>query len=122
MQYHPGQSTLPRLTALLQSLGVSISKRATQRLLIEKQDRQQQRKTRTRVSTLAVPIDFDAGEPSAPAAAGCAASMAFRHVQSRPLLIRYRRATAVGDTPGWRLSAAIACFCSRDHRRRGSLG
>jgi hypothetical protein len=33
MQYHQGQSTLPRVTALLQSVGVSISKREVQRLL-----------------------------------------------------------------------------------------
>ena len=33
MQYHQGQSTLPRLAALLRSLGVSISKRQLQRLL-----------------------------------------------------------------------------------------
>jgi hypothetical protein len=32
----------------------------------------------------------------------------------------YRRATAVGDTPDWKLSAAIACFCSSGHRRRGA--
>ena len=38
MQYHQGQSTLPRLTALLQSLGVSISKRQVQRLLTDKQE------------------------------------------------------------------------------------
>jgi len=38
MQYHQGQTTLPRLTALLQSVGVSISKRQIQRLLTEKQD------------------------------------------------------------------------------------
>jgi hypothetical protein len=38
MQYHQGQTTLPRLTALLHSLGVSISKREIQRLLTEKQD------------------------------------------------------------------------------------
>jgi hypothetical protein len=38
MQYHQGQSTLPRLAALLQSIGVSISKREVQRLLTEKQD------------------------------------------------------------------------------------
>ena len=37
MQYHQGQTTLPRLTALLQSVGVSISKREIQRLLTEKQ-------------------------------------------------------------------------------------
>jgi hypothetical protein len=37
MQYHQGQSTLPRLTALLQSVGVSISKRQVQRLLTDKQ-------------------------------------------------------------------------------------
>src|SRR5271166_3979429 len=38
MQYHQGQSTLPRLAALLHSVGLSISKREIQRLLIEKQD------------------------------------------------------------------------------------
>jgi hypothetical protein len=38
MQYHQAQSTLPRLTALLQSIGLSISKREIQRLLTEKQD------------------------------------------------------------------------------------
>jgi hypothetical protein len=38
MQYHQGQSTLPRLTALLQSLGVSISKRQVQRLLTDNQE------------------------------------------------------------------------------------
>jgi Transposase IS66 family len=38
MLYHQGQSTLPRLTALLQSLGVAISKREMQRLLTEKHD------------------------------------------------------------------------------------
>lgn len=38
MQYHQGQSTLPRVTALLQSIGVSISKREVQRLLTERQD------------------------------------------------------------------------------------
>jgi hypothetical protein len=38
MQYHQGQSTLPRLLALLSSVGVSISKRQLQRLLTEKHD------------------------------------------------------------------------------------
>jgi hypothetical protein len=38
MQYHQGQSTLPRLAALLQSVGVSISKRQVQRLLTDKQE------------------------------------------------------------------------------------
>ena len=38
MQYHQGQSTLPRLTALLQSVGLSISKREVQRLLTEQHD------------------------------------------------------------------------------------
>jgi hypothetical protein len=38
MQYHQGQSTLPRLAALLQSVGMAISKREIQRLLTEKQD------------------------------------------------------------------------------------
>ena len=38
MQYHQGQSTLPRVTALLQSVGVSISKREVQRLLTGHQD------------------------------------------------------------------------------------
>ena len=38
MQYPQGQSTLPRLVALLRSVGVSISKRQGQRLLTEKQE------------------------------------------------------------------------------------
>ena len=38
MQYHQGQSTLPRLVALLRSMGVSISKRQVQRLLTDRQD------------------------------------------------------------------------------------
>ena len=38
MQYHQGQSTLPRLTALLQSVGLSISKREVERLLTERHD------------------------------------------------------------------------------------
>ena len=38
MHYHQGQSTLPRLVTLLQSLGVSISKRQVQRLLTERHD------------------------------------------------------------------------------------
>jgi hypothetical protein len=38
MQYHQGQSTLPRLAALLRSVGVAISKRQLQRLLTDKQD------------------------------------------------------------------------------------
>ena len=38
MQYHQAQSTLPRLTTLLQSVGLSISKREIQRLLTEQQD------------------------------------------------------------------------------------
>ena len=38
MQYHQGQSTLPRLAALLQSVGLAISEREMQRLLTEKQD------------------------------------------------------------------------------------
>jgi hypothetical protein len=38
MQYHQGQTTLPRLTALLQSVGLSISKREVERLLTEKHD------------------------------------------------------------------------------------
>jgi len=37
MQYHQGQTTLPRLTALLHSVGVPISKREVQRLLTGKQ-------------------------------------------------------------------------------------
>jgi len=37
MQYHQGQTTLPRLTALLHSLGVAISKREVHRLLTDKQ-------------------------------------------------------------------------------------
>ena len=38
MQYHQGQTTLPRLKALLHSVGVAISEREIQRLLTEKQD------------------------------------------------------------------------------------
>jgi hypothetical protein len=38
MQYHQGQSTLPRLTALLRSVGVAISKRQLQRLLTERRE------------------------------------------------------------------------------------
>jgi hypothetical protein len=39
MQYHQGQSTLPRLVALLRSFGLAISKREVQRLLTEGQAR-----------------------------------------------------------------------------------
>lgn len=35
MQYHQGQSTLPRLAAQLRSIGVAVSKRQVQRLLTE---------------------------------------------------------------------------------------
>src|SRR5208282_1787539 len=38
MQYHQGQSTMPRLLALLRSVGVSISKRQLVRLLSENHD------------------------------------------------------------------------------------
>ena len=38
MQYHQGQTTLPRLLAFLRSVGVSISKRQPQRLLTDRQD------------------------------------------------------------------------------------
>jgi hypothetical protein len=38
MQYHQGQTTLPRLTALLHSVGLSISKREIQRMLTEQHD------------------------------------------------------------------------------------
>lgn len=38
MQSHQGQSTLPRLLALLRSVGVAISKRQLQRLLTDKQE------------------------------------------------------------------------------------
>jgi hypothetical protein len=38
MQYHQGQTTLPRLLALLRSVGVAISKRQLQRLLTDRQD------------------------------------------------------------------------------------
>ena len=38
MQYHQGQSTLPRLAAFLRSVGVVISKRQLQRLLTDKQE------------------------------------------------------------------------------------
>ena len=37
MQYHQGQTTLPRLAMLLRSVGVAISKRQLQRLLTDKQ-------------------------------------------------------------------------------------
>jgi hypothetical protein len=38
MLYHQGQTTLPRLTALLRSVGVAISERQVQRLLTKRQD------------------------------------------------------------------------------------
>jgi hypothetical protein len=38
IQYHQGQSTVPRLLTFLRSVGVSISKRQVQRLLTDKQD------------------------------------------------------------------------------------
>jgi hypothetical protein len=38
MQYHQGQTTLPRLLTFLRSLGVSISKRQLQRLLTDRRD------------------------------------------------------------------------------------
>jgi Transposase DDE domain group 1/Transposase IS66 family len=38
MQYHQGQSTLPRLAAFLRSVGVAISKRQLQRLLTDQQE------------------------------------------------------------------------------------
>ena len=38
MQYHQGQTTIPRLLAFLRSVGVSISKRQLQRLLTDKQE------------------------------------------------------------------------------------
>ena len=38
MQYHQGQSTLPRLTVQLRAIGVSVSKRQVQRLLTEGQE------------------------------------------------------------------------------------
>ena len=38
MQYHQGQTTLPRLLAFLRSVGVAISKRQLQRLLTDRQD------------------------------------------------------------------------------------
>jgi hypothetical protein len=38
MQYHQGQSTLPRLATFLRSLGVAISKRQLQRLLTDQQE------------------------------------------------------------------------------------
>jgi hypothetical protein len=38
MQYHQGQSTLPRLATFLRSLGVAISKRQLQRLLTDKHE------------------------------------------------------------------------------------
>ena len=38
MHYHQGQSTLPRLVALLRSVGLAISKRQVQRLLTDSQE------------------------------------------------------------------------------------
>jgi len=38
MQYHQGQSTLPRLATFLRSVGMAISKRQLQRLLTDKQE------------------------------------------------------------------------------------
>jgi len=38
MQYHQGQTTLPRLTALLHAVGLSISQREAQRLLTDQHD------------------------------------------------------------------------------------
>jgi hypothetical protein len=38
MQYHQGQTTIPRLLTFLRSVGVSISKRQLQRLLTDKQE------------------------------------------------------------------------------------
>ena len=38
MQYHQGQVTVPRLIAMLQAIGVDISKRQVMRLLIADQD------------------------------------------------------------------------------------
>jgi hypothetical protein len=38
MQYHQGQVTVERLVALLQAIGISISKRQLMRLLIDRQD------------------------------------------------------------------------------------
>jgi Transposase IS66 family len=38
MQYHQGQTTLPRLTGLLQATGLAISKREVQRLLTDRHD------------------------------------------------------------------------------------
>ena len=38
MQYHQGQVTVPRLMAMLQAIGVDISKRQVMRLLIASQD------------------------------------------------------------------------------------
>ncbi|MHB1799863.1 MAG: IS66 family transposase, partial [Vulcanimicrobiaceae bacterium] len=38
MQYHQGQSTLPRIAAFLRSVGVAVSKRQLQRLLTGQQE------------------------------------------------------------------------------------
>ena len=43
MHYHQGQSTLPRLVALLRSMGVAISKRQVQRLLTDEAGRLRRR-------------------------------------------------------------------------------
>lgn len=39
MQYHQGQVTVPRLVALLDAIGIAVSKRQVMRLLIDRQDR-----------------------------------------------------------------------------------
>ncbi|MDG3443977.1 IS66 family transposase [Nitrospirillum amazonense] len=39
MQYHQGQVTIPRLTTLLDAIGIAVSKRQVVRLLIDRQDR-----------------------------------------------------------------------------------
>ncbi len=38
LQYHQGQSTLPRIAALLRSVGVAVSKRQLQRMLTGQQE------------------------------------------------------------------------------------
>jgi hypothetical protein len=73
MHYHQGQSTLPRLVALLQSVGVSISKRQVQRLLTDKQQDFVSEAQALRVPTKPA-TDSEASQPPVP----IEASHAFR--------------------------------------------
>jgi hypothetical protein len=47
---------------------------------------------------------------TAPADAGCAANNALRHVEIRPLLMPYSRATSMYETPGSKLFVSVAAL------------